>query len=127
MITAITAFGFKALAFGGKALANKYVRYGLAIAALFLSLWAWGNSRYNDGVEATDAKWVEAGLVLEMVEMAAALAADAEKAARDEEFAEDQSEIADAVDSVKTDEPVGAGVSEYFRKLKEKEVEGTKR
>ena len=54
----------------------------LIAGALWLGLWWYGNSRYEAGVAASDAKWVEAGERLEEQAAAAATAASNASAAR---------------------------------------------
>jgi preprotein translocase subunit SecF len=88
---------------------------GIALLAAF---WFWGNHRYNEGVDDTDAKWVEAGKLMESQAEDAADAADALKEARDNEFADEQSTIQEEVDNVKTDDNAGPGVAKYFDSLR---------
>ncbi len=77
----------------------KYLIAGGALIALLIAIWAWGNSRYNAGVDATDAKWEEAGERLaEQAEEAAgqADAASAERTAEEFERVKDEKEKLDA-------------------------------
>lgn len=77
----------------------KYLIAGGALIALLIAIWAWGNSRYNAGVDATDAKWEEAGKRLaEQAEAAAGAAneASAERTAEEFERVQDEKEKLDA-------------------------------
>lgn len=60
----------------------KYLIAGGALIAFLIAIWAWGNSRYNAGVDDTDAKWEEAGQRLEEQAEASAGEADADSAER---------------------------------------------
>lgn len=69
------------------------------LIALALAIWAFGNSRYNAGVDDTDAKWEEAGRKLaEQAEQSAdeADADSAERAAEEFERVKDEKEKLDA-------------------------------
>lgn len=89
-----------------------------AAIAAFAAVWIWGNIQYNAGVDDTDLKWERAAIALQEKADAAALAATAEKEIRDQEFAEGQDDIKEAVDEAKTDDAVGAGTAAYFEQLR---------
>lgn len=77
----------------------KYLIAGGALIAFLIAIWAWGNSRYNAGVDDTDAKWEEAGArFAEQAEVAAgaADAASAERTAEEFERVKDEKEKLDA-------------------------------
>ncbi|MGB1425607.1 MAG: hypothetical protein ACPG6T_03920 [Paracoccaceae bacterium] len=91
----------------------------IAGLALLAGAFVWhGNSRYNDGVDDTDAKWIAAGELLEEEAEAAALVADAEKDIRDQAFAEGQGDLQEEVDNAKTNDIAGGGVTNFFSELR---------
>lgn len=60
----------------------------LIVATVFFSIRAYGNARYDAGVSDTDAKWIEAGRIVEENNRAAAAAADDGAEEREQGFAE---------------------------------------
>ena len=58
----------------------KIVVYGLVVLLLLLGIWYYGHTRYELGVRETDAKWEEAGRVLQRRAVASATKADDEAA-----------------------------------------------
>lgn len=60
----------------------KIVVYGLVVLLLLLGIWYYGHTRYELGVRETDAKWEEAGRVLQRRAVASATKADDEAAVR---------------------------------------------
>lgn len=59
----------------------------LALAAIVIGILMWGQSRYDAGVVATDAKWVAAGQKLQDQARASGRAADVKEADRIEDHA----------------------------------------
>jgi len=78
----------------------------LAAIALLIAVLAWGQSRYDAGVEDTDAKWKAAGEKLARQARAAATEADRREARRIEDH---QARVAE--EREKIDEAVAAGDS----------------
>lgn len=77
----------------------KWLLIAGAVIAIALSIWAYGNARYNAGVTDTDAKWDEAGERLARQAETARSEADAASAGRAaEEFerVKDEKEKIDA-------------------------------
>lgn len=68
--------------------AAKFGSYAILALAAYLALLWWGNSRYNAGVEDTDAKWAEASAKLEHQAEVGAAQATGESAARVEQHNE---------------------------------------
>lgn len=64
------------------ATAAKVVVYGGLVLLLLLALWYYGHTRYERGVRDTDAKWEEAGRVLQRRAQRSATQADVAAAAR---------------------------------------------
>ena len=64
------------------ATAAKIVVYGGLVLLLLLGLWYYGHTRYERGVRETDAKWEEAGRVLQRRAQQSATKADDAAAAR---------------------------------------------
>lgn len=60
----------------------KIVVYGGAVLLILLALWYYGHTRYERGVRDTDAKWEEAGRVLQRRAQESATRADDAAAAR---------------------------------------------
>lgn len=82
-------------------IAIKLLVGGGVVLAVLLAVWAYGNSRYNAGVDETDAKWVEAGERLARQAEEAAEEADQAAAARIEDEFErvrEEREMIDAAD-----------------------------
>ena len=77
-----------------------------AIVILIVVVLSWGQSRYDAGVTATDARWVEAGRRLEKQAATSADAADRREAPRIENHAAQVAE-----EKEKIDEAVAAGSS----------------
>lgn len=78
----------------------------LALAAIIIAVLMWGQSRYDAGVEATDAKWVAAGQKLQDQARASGRAADVREADRIEDHA-----ARVAAEKERIDDAVAAGSS----------------
>lgn len=69
------------------ALGAKLAVYGGLVLLILLGLWLYGQSRFNAGVRETDAKWEEAGRVLQRAAVTSAGVADVAARRRAENFA----------------------------------------
>ncbi len=96
LIRALTPHAWAAVALGAVA----------AIIILIVVVLSWGQSRYDAGVTATDARWVAAGKRLEEQAATSADAADRREAPRIENHAARVAE-----EKEKIDEAVAAGAS----------------
>lgn len=80
----------------------------VVVSAVFFSIRAYGNARYDAGVDDNDAKWIAAGEALEEQSRAAAAAADKPADNRQAEFNEKLKE-----EKEKLDEASAAGTDPF--------------